>query len=416
MTFKSSLLLLSSTVLLSLTGCVSHANLDATTNTLNSVTAQWYIGDQGKRFDRIEYQFAQPLQPQTLAGLKLKLVGTFHDDQSAKEHNSPNHRVKLPVTHIDWVGKSLVVDVQDFDTKGLLGIEVDSNLAQLTTSHLVYKTHIRSVDDFVQHQFVAKDGTTLSYWLYLPKDAQPAPLMVWEHGGGEVLASSYPRANIEANRGATAWVESGHPTAVLSVQFPENYSFGIADIPDQFAQMQRYNTAQYELIQSLVNAKLIDTKRIYISGASSGGGAGLRFIMQYPKLFAAAVIIAAKDTIVPLSDKYHLAYRFDAPISALRLAEEDYESSYQEMENALSDTNITGVPIWFAQAQNDRICTPYTSIMMFDILQKQGAKANHITLYSDQEMAAAHVPLNHFSWVPTLNNPKIIEWVYQQHR
>lgn len=414
MTFKSSFLLFTSAVLLSLTGCSSSPKtFDVSTNKLTSVTAQLYIGDLGKRLDSVEYHFTQPLSASTLSALKLTLVATFHNSQSP---NTPNKREKLSINRVGWVGKKLVIDIGDINTTGLLGIEVDSNLPQLTTSHLVYTSHIRSVDDFVHHRFIAKDGTKLSYWLYLPDHQPLAPLMVWEHGGGEVLSSSYPRANLEANRGATAWVESSHPTAVLSVQYPDNYRFGIADIPDQFEQMQRYNTAKYELIQSLIDSKLIDAKRVYLSGASSGGGAGLRFIMQYPKLFAAAVIIAAKDTIVPLSDKYHLAYQFDAPISALRLAEDDYESSYQEMENALSDSNITNVPIWFAQAKNDRICTSYTSIMMFDILQKQGATANHLTLYSDADMAAAQVPLNHFSWVPTLNNRKIIDWVYQQHK
>lgn len=90
-------------------------------------------------------------------------------------------------------------------------------------------------------------------------------------------------------------------------------------VPDQLQQMQRFNTAKYELIQSPIKAHQVDGSRVYISGVSSGGGAAIRFMMQYLDLFAGAVVIAAKDTVIPLSKKYDLAYKFTNNPDDLRL-------------------------------------------------------------------------------------------------
>ncbi|MBF8999726.1 carboxylesterase family protein [Vibrio nitrifigilis] len=398
-----------------LTGCV-QTNNKATPSSdelaIQQVNANMYIGDFGKRLDSLTYEFQHPVNINHFEGMRFIVHAIF----SATNDTPSTVSKAIKVTSVKVHGKNLTIGLSDFDTQNLERLQIDSSVKALSTSQLNYYTKIRTVDEFKHHTFTAKDGTTLSYWLYLPNSQSPTPLMVWEHGGGEVLKSSYPRANLEANRGATTWIEHHEKTAVLSVQYPENYSFGIADVPDQFEQMQRYNTAKYELIQTLIKSGEVTPNRVYISGASSGGGAALRFIMQYPKLFAAALVIAPKDTIVPLSDRYDLAYKFNAGPNALRLSQAEYESSYQEMENALSDSDITSVPMWFAHALNDHICTRYTSTMMYDILKRKGAKNIHITLYSDDIMHAYNTPYNHFSWVPTLDNARIINWVYAQRR
>ena len=69
-----------------------------------------------------------------------------------------------------------------------------------------------------------------------------------------------------------AWIENGFETAVLSVQYPENYSFGITGIPEEFEKMKAFGKAKYELIQKLIKEEKVDPVRIYISGCSSGGG------------------------------------------------------------------------------------------------------------------------------------------------
>ena len=103
----------------------------------------------------------------------------------------------------------------------------------------------------------------------MPKTSDLLPLVVWEHGGGEVLATSYEGANLKANRGAVVWPESGHKTAVLSVQYPANYGFEVTTIPEEFELMKKYNTAKYELISKLIADGKVDADRVYISGVSS---------------------------------------------------------------------------------------------------------------------------------------------------
>lgn len=183
-------------------------------------------------------------------------------------------------------------------------------------------------------------------------------------------------------------------------------------VPDQLHQMQRFNTAKYELIQSLIKAHQVDGSRVYISGASSGGGAAIRFMMQYLDLFAGAVVIAAKDTVIPLSKKYDLAYKFTNNPDDLRLLPADYRTSYKKMTTVLKNTSLASIPIWFAQAYNDHICTSYTSIMLYHLLKEQGAEHNHLTLYTDAQMKAVHAPFNHFPWAQTLDDTPIIDWLY----
>ena len=238
------------------------------------------------------------------------------------------------------------------------------------------------------------------------------PLVIWEHGGGEVLASSFEGSNLVANQGATAWIENGYKTAVLSVQYPENYSFGISEISDEMKKMGAFNTAKYELVQSLIKDGVVNKNMVYVTGASSGGGGALRFVMQYPDLFAGALVVSAKDTIVPISKKYDLAYQLDDP-AKLKITDQQYAETYAAMETELAKYPDTiEVPIWFVHAKNDQVTTSYTSIMMEDILKKMGAKKNKITLYSDEEMEKGGVhSIYHGSWQLAYQDKDMLDWL-----
>ena len=74
----------------------------------------------------------------------------------------------------------------------------------------------------------------------------------------------------------------------------------------------------------------------------------------------------------------------------------------------MKDYDITNVPIWFVQAEDDQICTSYTSKMLYDVLQEMGAKNNKITLYSDEEMENAG---QHGSWAVALDYYDRFEWL-----
>ncbi len=378
-----------------------------------TVTARTYIAPGG----------------QTLEALAFS--GTF---KGADALTPENFTVELTIAPVDYLGESkptvrtaaidgvsvedgaVVVDCEDVAYGTLMDVVVTCTDESFNCGLGDFQVETKTADDFQADTFTASDGTEISYYLYLPEAESAVPLMVWEHGGGEVLASAAPGMNLKASRGATAWIESGFETAVLSVQYPENYSFGISEIPEELAKMEAFGTAKYELIQQLIADGKVDASRVYISGASSGGGAALRMILQYPDLFAGALVMSAKDTIVPISQKYDLAYKF-GDNSLLEITDEQYEETYAAMEAALADTDISSTPIWFVHAEHDQVCTSYTSSMMYDILEKKGAVNNKITLYTDEEMeAAGQHGAYHGSWAVALEDQEMLDWVYQQQR
>lgn len=319
------------------------------------------------------------------------------------------------VTAIEVEGNTVIartepVSLEQAKVPEQLKIDCTNDLFDADAS-VLQDVQIQTADEFVHQTFTDESGTDLSCWLYVPEGGENLPLMVWLHGGGEVLASSYEGANLMANKGAVTWMEHGKETAVLSVQFPENYSFGIADKAEELKQMEAYNVAQYELIQKLIADGTVDESRVYVCGASSGGGAALRFVMQYPDLFAAVLAISAKDTVIPISEQYGLNYNFED----VTIPEEEYNKCVERMRPVLQIEGLKDVPIWFVQAENDPVCTSYTSKIMYQILSEMGSQGNHLTLYSNEDLDN-NIVKYHASWVPALDDEEIIDWVYEQHR
>ncbi len=382
----------------SLTGCASKEA------EIESITASTYVAQSGRTLNKIIYSLS------TTEGVNL----------SAEDFN-----IKFTIAPVDYLGETeskeqeaeisdvtienneVTVEFADVSFSTIEKAEIDCTDDKFDCTDANYEVKTKTADEFVKSEFTAQDGTVLTYYLYMPENEENVPLMVWEHGGGEVLDSSYEGANLHASKGAVAWVENGFDTAVLSVQYPENYSFGISEIPEELDQMNKFGTAKIE-------EGKIDASRVYISGASSGGGAAIRFIMQYPDLFAGALVMAAKDTVIPLSTKYDLAYKFGNN-DDLKITDEEYQSSYNEMKEYLKDYDITSVPIWFVQAEDDQICTSYTSKMMHDILKEMGAENNKLTLYTNEEMEnAGQIGSYHGSWAVALEDSKMLSWVYDQ--
>ncbi|MBD3948309.1 prolyl oligopeptidase family serine peptidase [Tuanshanicoccus lijuaniae] len=325
------------------------------------------------------------------------------------------------IIDIDNIPFDIITEIKIADDKNRLnsiwcerdcfGLNQNSEKEQITVSTLY-------ADEFEKNIFTDSKGTQITYWLYTPKEsvATPKPLIIWEHTGGEVLSLSFERANLVANQGATTWLEHQYDALVLSIQYPENYSFGISDIPEELSLMEAYNDAKYELIQTLINDGKVDANRILITGASSGGGGAIRFLMQYPDLFAGALIVSAKDTVVPISKKYNLAYQIEDN-AKLKLTQEQYQETYNKMQKTLSKYgSLIKVPIWFVQAENDQITTYYTVEMMEKILRGMGAKNNKITIYSDEAMEAAGLKkVYHGAWEIVYQNKEMLDWLVSKN-
>ncbi len=374
------------------------------------VTANTYIGPDGQVLDSLSFESSNDALTDADVAITFRFAPVDYLGETESRYED------AVIESVEASDGMVTVNVSDVPYATLEDVTVSCTDEALNCGLGDFKVSTRTVDEFVQDTFTAQDGTELSYYLYMPESDSALPLMVWEHGGGEVLASAAPGANLRASRGAVAWIENGFETAVLSVQYPENYSFGISEIPEELAQMEAFGTAKFELIQKLIEDGKVDASRVYISGASSGAGAALRMIIQYPDLFAAALVVSAKDTIVPISQKYDLAYKF-GDNSLLEISDEDYQDVYAAMEEALDGVDISSTPIWFVQALHDQICTSYTSSIMFDILEKKGAESNKLTLYTDEEMeAAGQHGAYHGSWAVALEDMDMLNWVYEQSR
>ncbi|MDF2487192.1 MAG: hypothetical protein K0R46_3360 [Herbinix sp.] len=368
-----------------------------------------YVGDDGRLVNKITYEMDG-----------AKKVNNLSKDDFEIKIGDKNYVVKDLKTE----GNLLILETEDFHYDG-----IDKYSKNYTVTHYDFTVtctipelnfnkdkciiHTKILDDFTKGTFKASNGVELPYWLYLPEGVSNIPLMVWEHGGGEVLSSSYDGANITKNKGATVWIESGMNTAVLSFQYPENYSFGISSKPEELKMMEEYNVVKYELIQKLITAGQVDANRIYISGASSGGGAVLRFLMQYTDLFAAALPICAKDTIIPISEPYGLAFKMQG---SLAISNEEYDHCYSEIKSLMNSYKITHIPIWFVQADNDPVCTSYTSKILYDVLNEMGAEKNKISMYTNDEMSAKGLSSLHSSWIVAFNDPEITKWIYNQSK
>jgi len=169
------------------------------------------------------------------------------------------------------------------------------------------------LDDAIRGTFEYA-GIEREYALYLPKDEDGnvimnSSLVLWNHGGGEYAGDL--EATLVANKGFTAWVEQGYPTAVVEFQISNaNYSYYTAadateesggtaeEKAERRKLIDQNNALQAAFIRQLIADGYVDADRVYITGASSGGGATMRFVMQYPELVAGAIAISSHDPIV----------------------------------------------------------------------------------------------------------------------
>lgn len=122
---------------------------------------------------------------------------------------------------------------------------------------------------------------TLNYYLYFPEDyavdrQEKYPILLFLHGGGE---SGDSLVTVKRN-GPPKLIAQGKkfPFLILAPQNPY--------------QSKWWNTrAVKQLLDSVVTNNNIDTKRIYLTGLSRGGGAAWEMAVQYPDTFAAMAVV-----------------------------------------------------------------------------------------------------------------------------
>ena len=156
--------------------------------------------------------------------------------------------------------KTITAEVtQTGSVKTVNGKVYNSEEKQVST-----KTRQLIIEDFKQFVFTGKDGKTLKYNLYMPKNYDPSkkyPMVVFMHDAGAV--SSETKYTLSQGNGATVWAspewQKNHPSFVLAPQYEvvtvnDNYEYG--------SELDR----TVELINSLTEKYSIDKDRIYNTG------------------------------------------------------------------------------------------------------------------------------------------------------
>ncbi len=91
--------------------------------------------------------------------------------------------------------------------------------------------------------------------------------------------------------GATTWAEPAwqekHPCYVLAVQVPDNIQL----TNDDYQASPELETIK-ELLDTVVSANQVDTKRIYTTGQSQGCMASCELNVRYPGYFAGTLLVA----------------------------------------------------------------------------------------------------------------------------
>ena len=236
------------------------------------------------------------------------------------------------------------------------------------------------VSAFQAGLFHAKDGQALPYRLFLPKnrDSQKSyPLVLAMHGAGE--RGTDDSIQLTTHQLATVWArdsnQAKYPAFILAPQCPPypavwvNTPFAQGTYDHAKVTVTPPMRATEELLDSLVKALHIDTNRIYVAGLSMGGYATWDLLMRNPRKFAAAIpICGGADTALAAS--------------------------------------IKQVPLWVFHGDSDHTVPVSASREMVAGLLKAGGTP----VYTEYK------GVDHGSWGPALQEPKLAEWLFAQKR
>ena len=377
------------------------------------------VGDNGMLMDAIEITVSDP---RSIKGLKAEdfdlinnTVGTSIDPATGQ---APEDYVDDEI-RVSRKKNVLRIEARPFNANGKsrgffrrepwkLVCNADSSLNVLGNAEA--EKHIAILDDCIKGTFTFA-GLTREYMLHLPKDSKGnviknVPLMVWQIGGGEYNRDMMTVAT--ANRCLVSLASEGIPCAALVFALANpNYSYSASLFPDRIELIDRNNALQMAFIDTLIKDGVVDGNHLYCAGASSGGGCTMRFMMQFPDRFAAAIPCCAMDPIVPIhqvQEKYDGQFADDITEA---FQGQVYKWNGTDMALADIDTEaFVKLPMYFVHANSDRTCKVISTHAYFEARRRLGAVNDKKLIYSDEDLAAYGIPVSlaHFSWVPLLDD------------
>ena len=163
-------------------------------------------------------------------------------------------------------------------------------------------TQVSLTEAFKSGKFTDSHGTTIPYRYYLPENYDPSksyPMVLYMHGNGSRGSDNVIHLTTNGAALNTKIYNSGIECIMLAPQCPSSpYSWvdssayvGSAAFLTRDS-MSKHLTAAKELFDKFVAEYSVDTKRIYVTGSSNGGGATWELIFRFPNTFAAAIPLA----------------------------------------------------------------------------------------------------------------------------
>ena len=378
------------------------------------------VGDYGLLVDAIEITVANPRSLKGLTAADFDLVnnvsGAFVDAATGK----PSQPYENDGIVVSRKGKVLRVEATPFNKAGRmegffqrvpweLRCLADSTLN--VTPDRVTDEHIAVLEDCIHGEF-SFGGLTREYMLHLPKDAdgnviKNVPLLVWQIGGGEYDKDMMTVAT--ANRCLVSLATEGIPCAALVFALANpNYHYSASLYPEKIELIDRNNALQMAFIDTLIADGTVDGSRLFCAGASSGGGCTMRFMMQFPERFKAAIPCCAMDPIVPIhkvDEKY--PGQFTNDVEKVWKGKCVYKWDGTEMALSAMDVDaFVKLPMYFVHAETDNTCKVASTYAYSAARQRLGATSDKVLIYSDEDLIRWGVSpmMAHFSWVPLLDD------------
>jgi predicted peptidase len=239
----------------------------------------------------------------------------------------------------------------------------------LLSCFLIYRTILaQEIQEFQKLEFITLQDT-LPYRLLFPENIEQEkkyPLVIFLHGSGERGADNELNLNYITDLFLNPTNRKEFPAFVLAPQCPLGKRWAPED---WYAKLESPASEVIDLIDSLVAHQAIDPNRIYLMGLSMGGFGTWYLITRFPNKFAAAVPICGGG---------------------------DWNQA----------KTISHIPLWVFHGKKDEIVLPEQSRKMVHALKKEGAKPRY----------TEYKRIGHESWIPALNEPDLLPWLFRQKR
>ena len=248
---------------------------------------------------------------------------------------------------------------------------------------LIYILCFPFVTNFSNDEIIPKyekfktNNGVLNYRILYPKNfdnLKKYPVHVFLHGIGERGDDNELQLTYVDKVFLNQKNYDNYPAIIVFPQAPLNDSWSSRTMTNNEIRQSFLETSSptnslslvIKLMDSIVNEKHVNNKRVYLSGLSNGGMGSFELLKNRPNMFASAVIICGGGN----------------PLWAKEFAK--------------------STPVWIAHGSDDVTVRPSLSLNMADAIIKYGGSPK-LTLYEN---------VAHDSWNNVFKDPEYLEWIY----